>query len=347
MVSGWLPYWSLGSAVRSVERSGSLFTDTSPFWYDLVPNQARREVVVWKGGAVSSIPSTVRRLRSTGAKVLPTVTESLSARGMAAMLRSPARRSAHVAQLTRLTVANRFDGLDLDYEAMAFGGTRADRDTVKRLFPRLVRELERSLQRHGRSLTVTVAARTSDADPNWRVYDYAAIGAAADRMRLMAYDYHTTGSAAGPVAPLEWTSAVVRYAVSRVPSRKVQLAIPTYGYDWVSSLRGTCPTGVRPRDVGRTTAQLNDLAASRGVSPVYDRRTGEAKFGYRTLYRGKRNGRTVSCTATRVVWFPTVSSTQAKAKLVGRYRLAGIAFWSLGGEDPAQWRALRAYARTL
>ena len=101
------------------------------------------------------------------------------------------QRAAHVAALVDLVTANGFDGIDLDYEAMNFGGTATDKASARNGFVTLVRELGAALDRQGRLLSVTVGARTRVDDPNWSVFDYAGIGPAADRFRIMtSYDYH-------------------------------------------------------------------------------------------------------------------------------------------------------------
>jgi spore germination protein YaaH len=56
---------------------------------------------------------------------------------------------------------------------------------------------------------------------------------------------------------------------------------------------------------------------------------------------------TSSCTISRVGWYSDAQSAVARAALVGTYQLAGIAEWTIGGEDTAQWSGLRAYARTI
>ena len=46
-----------------------------------------------------------------------------------------------------------------------------------------------------------------------------------------------------------------------------------------------------------------------------------------------------SCTVSRVGWYSDAQSAIARAALVGAYQLAGIAEWTIGGEDLAQWAA--------
>ena len=54
-----------------------------------------------------------------------------------------------------------------------------------------------------------------------------------------------------------------------------------------------------------------------------------------------------SCTVSRTAWYDEADAAVARAALVDKYHLAGIAQWTIGGEDPTQWSKLRAYARTI
>ena len=37
----------------------------------------------------------------------------------------------------------------------------------------------------------------------------------------------------------------------------------------------------------------------------------------------------------------------ARTQLVGEFNLGGAAYWTIGGEDPAQWPLVRGYAQSL
>ncbi len=37
----------------------------------------------------------------------------------------------------------------------------------------------------------------------------------------------------------------------------------------------------------------------------------------------------------------------ARTQLVGEFGLSAAAYWTVGGEDPAQWPMIRAYAQSL
>jgi len=136
-------------------------------------------------------------------------------------------RPAHVGVLVDLVLSYGYDGIDLDCEALA----AADRSS----FTAFVEELGAALHEHGKALEVPVYAKSSEPGM-WggpQAQDYAAIGAAADRVQIMGYDFHWQTSPPGPIGPRPWLEQVLAFVVSVVPPGKVDLGINLYGYDWV------------------------------------------------------------------------------------------------------------------
>ena len=185
------------------------------------------------------------------------------------MLHSPELMAAHVTAIVALVQRNQYAGIDLDYENLH----AADRQA----FSTFVTRLAHALHAKGKVLSVAVFAKTTNAgtDPRNVAQDYAAIGRAADQVRLMAYDYHWESSAPGPVAPISWVRAVLRYAKTQIPASKIILGVPLYGYDWVGR-HGTgdqlarrpcgCPgSTMRPR---ATTRRVRRPGSATGTRPA-------------------------------------------------------------------------------
>jgi hypothetical protein len=47
------------------------------------------------------------------------------------------------------------------------------------------------------------------------------------------------------------------------------------------------------------------------------------------------------------MWWVGPQGVLARTQLVGQFGLGGVAFWTIGGEDPAQWPLIRTYAQQL
>ncbi len=229
-----------------------------------------------------------------------------------AVLASPTARARAVENIYRL-VRGRYAGINLDLEALYPSDRNAYTDFVQQVADRLRPE--------GYLVTLAVPAKT--ADNRWDgwsgAYDYDALGRIADYVVIMSYDEHWAGGPAGPVASLGWVEKVARYAEAHIPPAKILLGMPTYGYDWpaTGTARGLTSPGAARKAAAVGAAVRWDAAAQVPYFNYWDR------------------GWTV-----HTVYFENASSLAAKVDLVLRRRLAGIALWRLGYEDPAVWEGV-------
>src|SRR5205085_890542 len=137
--------------------------------------------------------------------------------------------------LNGLVDTYRLDGIDLDYETIAFASNASLAPTIRAGYVALLNELATRLHAAGKIVSVAVAAKSADdASPAHQAYDYAAIGGIVDRVRIMTYDQHSRGGAypGGPISSVQWANGIMQYAVSVIPAGKVQMGVPLYGYDW-------------------------------------------------------------------------------------------------------------------
>ncbi len=113
------------------------------------------------------------------------------------------------------------------------------------------------------------------------------------------------------VQPIEEVRKVLRYAVSEIPSEKILMGMPNYGYDW------TLPytRGEAARSIGFIAA--TELAAQYNSEIMYDEKTQTPYFNY------TENG------TRHVVWFDDPRSVDAKLGLVEEFDLAGISYWTI------------------
>ncbi|MEW6572378.1 MAG: stalk domain-containing protein [Bacillota bacterium] len=81
--------------------------------------------------------------------------------------------------------AGLYDGVNLDFEGLGFSESGGSLTTVRQRFTNFVSLLAGQLKNKGKTLTLSLHA----ANSAYRGYDYEAIGAVADRIIIMAYDY--------------------------------------------------------------------------------------------------------------------------------------------------------------
>lgn len=114
------------------------------------------------------------------------------------------------------------------------------------------------------------------------------------------------------VAPINKVRQVLDYAVTEIPSERINMGIPNYGYDWpLPYERGV----TKAKTIGNIEAV--QIAIQYGARILYDE-VSQAPFFHYT-----DNG------VEHEVWFEDARSLQAKMELVEEYNLRGISYWQI------------------
>ena len=352
ILSGWLD-GSPTIYLPSVDNNFNyeVIRDVSPFWYGLV-SETKITDKYTAGLYTKPITVALQDLKTRGLIVIPTITDDQPVRTLAGLLANDSRRAVLVKSIRDLVAKYNYDGIDLDFETFyAKGETRANWPDMKPNWVLFIKELSTVLQTDGKLLSVTTPP---DFDPatkragNW-VYAWSDIGPLIDRLRIMAYDYSTTTP--GPIGPLDWTEDAVKYAISQMPASKVFVGIPGYGRDWITKVDGTCPAAFTASIVvgGKAALSMRDainFPATYGGAANYNTTYAENSYVYKKTYIDPANS-AISCTATRSVWYPDERSYAARAALVGKYRLGGVAVWTFGKETLAAANAIKDVAKSI
>ncbi len=196
--------------------------------------------------------------------------------------------------------------LDVDFEYVPYDYGEAYLDFLQNARDRLLA--------NGFTLSVALAPKTYANQPGllYEAHNYPAIGAIANRVLLMTYEWGYTYGPPLAVAPLPQVEDVVRYAVSEIPRNKIYMGIPNYGYDWTLPYeQGTS----RAQALGNQTAV--QLAAQQNAEIQFDTESKSPYFYY------TQNGR------SHIVWFEDVRSIDEKLRLADRYNLAGLGYWNI------------------
>lgn len=232
-----------------------------------------------------------------------------------AILADPAVGQRAIDSILAKVAAYGGSGVQIDFETIHL----SDRDH----FTAWLGRLADALHKQNLTLSVAVPAKISDSPGSFGAeVDYAGIARVADYIYLMAYDRHYLGGEAGPVAPLDWTESVVRYAVGVIPSQKVVLGVPLYGYEWVADPKQNGSYG---------GAVLTKRVADAGAQAVWDPAAAEYHAEWQSP-EGKR-----------VAWWGDERTLEAKMHLAYQYNLKGIALWRLGLEPDRWWPNIYAF----
>ncbi len=210
-------------------------------------------------------------------------------------------------------------GVNLDMEYIA----PDDRES----YNAFLAELSERLHDSGYILVTALAPKYS-ADQQGILYeshDYAVQGRYADYCLVMSYEWGYTFSAPMSVQPIEEVRKVLTYAVSEIPSEKILMGMPNYGYDWtLPYMRGTAAQSIG-------FAAATELAGRTGSEIMYDERTQTPYF-----YYNENDTR-------HVVWFDDPRSIDAKLRLVDEFNLAGASWWTINRCYTPAWLIAQNY----
>lgn len=203
-----------------------------------------------------------------------------------------------------VTAAAPYEGVQIDFEAVH----ARDREH----FISFLADLKRRLG--SKTLSVALPARWRPVDD---AYDYPRIAAVVDRIIVMAYDEHWSGSKAGSIASLDWCERVARYARASIGEAKLVMGLPFYGRAWADT---------NPSRAYRHST-LSTLIAEKGIQRI-DRKAEIPYFEYDQLVRVQ-------------VYFEDLHSLVTRFGLYSQNQVRHVAFWRLGQEDSAIWSRLR------
>ena len=388
ILSGWIPYYSvktvlplvrkLPSAAPSVVgqpaicdasqygpaenlaiensylfKNKDLMREVMPFWFSLKSPTVIRDDYV-SGNPSWPMADTVCLMRRAGLQVIPTMTDGTDKLVLSEYLSNATTRTTLVKTIVELVMKNNFDGIDLDYEGFAFVDGNSTWSKTAPRWVAFVKELSVALRVNNKLLSVSTPYlyNPNEAQKGYFVYAWAEIATSIDRLRIMTYDYSVAKP--GPMGPLSWTEKTIQYAISVMPASKVYMGLPGYGRDWITSVKGKCPTSAPPGLIGgakAATFKMNYAAAKAaidGAIPIYNEKFGEATYNYSQSYNGlSATGASTACTVNRTVWYQNARSFAERMALVAKYRLGGAAMWTLGMEEVEATTQIRTAALAI
>jgi len=358
ILTGWIPYYSMKTALPDALNNSDLIKEVMPFWYTLKFDGKAKAAVISDlyAPANPSVPISepLTALRNAGYSIIPTITDGTDKLVLAGLLKSPTSRAQIITSIVNLVTANNYDGIDLDFEGFAFVDGNATWSATAPLWVAFVKELSTALHAQNKLLSISTpyVLNPNDAQKGYFVYSWAAVASSIDKLRIMTYDYSV--SKAGPLGPITWAERTVQYAVSIMPASKIFVGVPGYGRDWVTAVSGICPANVSSTvKVGAKAATFvmrdaASLAATYGATPTYNEQYGEMTFSYQKVYNGTTDsGLSTSCTASRTAWYQDAKSWALRAALVTKYRIGGITAWTFGMEEPLAMESIRQVAKDI
>ncbi len=305
MVHGWHPYWASPSAYLYYDYEA--LTHIAYFSYEVdTATGGYTTVREWKATPL------IDYAHQRGVKVTLTVTNFGSARNTE-LLTDTVKQWVLINTVIDLLRSRNGDGVNFDLENVP----AAQKTNMVSFCRRAARAIKTQLPAAEISLA-TPAVNWSDG------WDLGALAGTCDYLIMMGYNYYWSGSStAGPVSPLAGeTYNITRsidedYLAAGVPSGKLLLGVPWYGYDWpvTGSERKAATLGA-----GTSRTYNSALLLAGNYTKIFDMTACVPWISYQ------------NSTEWRQMWYDDSLSLQMKSDLAKSKNLAGIGIWALSYE---------------
>lgn len=280
-------FWASDSSVGlpSLYKYPHGVTDIAPFWYSMTASGVLHSKVV---------PSMLTALHAHHIGITPLVND---ATGTQAFLKTRATRIRAAASIAAMVRTNHFQGVNIDFEP--------PHTRVKSVLAMFLRDLRDRMPK-SKTITVDVVPHSGGA------YNYKTMAPDVSQFILMSYDEHSSGSPAGPVSGWPWVKSILTRLKGKVPTSKIQLGVPLYGYEWPM---GSMHAHTIPYN--KVTSSMNSHAK---WSPTF--MENYAKFG------------------GHVYWWESLQGMNDMIHLAKSKHMAGVALWHIGYANNAVMQML-------
>jgi spore germination protein YaaH len=334
---GWIPTWRFSSGTAEVVTHETMFSSVSPFSYE----------VATSGKIIGTLPIKTRswsNLASSSIKenflIVPTIAW-FDGEAMGQILSGTSTRKGHVDNIVSLVVANKYKGIDLDYENR--------KSIYNESYKTFIRELSARLHKEQKVLYCTAEARTplederngvSLASRTSKPSTYKTLNENCDQIRIMSYDQRDYDIALTslnddvfyrPVADSAWVEKTLQEALYEIDRKKLVLGIPNYGNIYMAtSSNGRTRykyVGAINEDQAKQRAQNYKLRPARNTA-------GELQYTYR-----KDN-------IKYWVSFSDSVALRKKIELAEKFGIEGISIFKFDGTmDGDDWIVLSKYIK--
>lgn len=223
------------------------------------------------------------------------------------IIHDPVKRERLITNVLNLLEKNKFQGINIDFEDLQENSDETFIEFQKELYQKL----------HAKNLLVT-----QDVIPFNSDYNYKALSNYNDFLFIMAYDEFSKGTKPGPIAEQKWIEAAVNDATKKLPSEKIILGLPAFGYDW-------------PKE---NELDANDVQALTYQDALSEAKDVQAKIDYDDDSYNLHFSYVDDDGTPHEVFFTDAATTFNAMRFAHESDLAGVALWRLGSEDDRTWQ---------
>jgi hypothetical protein len=111
ILTGWIPYYSMKTALPDAVANGDLIKEVMPFWYTL-KSEIKITDLYTPANPNIAMTMPLASMRDAGFTIIPTITDGTDKLVLANLLANSVKRTQVVKTITNLVMANNFDGID-------------------------------------------------------------------------------------------------------------------------------------------------------------------------------------------------------------------------------------------
>ena len=243
-------------------------------------------------------------------KVLPLLqnykNEQWDSSAIAKALGSETAKQKLITSLLKVIDEYKFGGIAIDIEEVPA-------EDQMRLFG-FIKDLHAQFEQRG----LVLAQAVPFDNPDW---NYAAYASETDYLMLMAYDQHWATSEPGPIAGQVWFETVLKKRMSELAPSKTIVCFGNYAYNWTKGTR-----------------EAEDISFQDAVLTAQESLESPSDIKFESTDRNPHFKYTEDDGKDHEIWFLDAATGFNQIKAAESYKVAGLALWRLGSEDPSLWK---------
>lgn len=338
IVYGFLPYWNMKLTtdlnIRKLTHLAYFGIDLEKDGHIKKLDNPKEQEPGWTKLNSKAFDTLHRQLNLTNKKTT-LVVRAMTRAQIESILDNPEYRTTAVDSILEIFTAKNFDGVNIDFES---AGTYDE--ITRNNFTIFIGNLFSKCKMINLQCEISVDV-LADSAVKTRLYDLKSLAKYLDHLIVMTYDYYRPSSSqAGPIAPLRGAcnpnfpeercldydvTASIADISKLVPSTKILLGVPFYGYQWQT-------TGVE--FMSNTYDKTGALATYKRIRSLF---TSDEISSFSAQWNTRTQSPYISFVDKDKIYqihYEDTRSLFLKLQLVSHANLAGIAIWALGYETP-------------
>ncbi|HEV7922962.1 MAG TPA: glycosyl hydrolase family 18 protein, partial [Thermoanaerobaculia bacterium] len=301
------------TGVHSLRVNAGKMTHLLPAWVHLTADARGLDYRDWNFELNVHNPEVIELARSNNLNIVPVFSNAQQSefdpQRVHIFLNHPELQTKVIMELRRWCLANRFQGINVDFE---------------NLRPEDQHLLIPFLQRLRSSFAPARLLVSADLEAGRQV-DWRAAASLCEFVVVMAYDEHNAAKP-GPIASIDWYRGVLRRALEAIPREKLVIGLGNYAYDWTEGQDWPDPMTYQGALVRAREYRADDKPEQ---IVDFDPAALNPTFSY-TDDEGKEHE----------VWFLDAVTAANQWAIAQTYGIRGAGVWVLGSTDPSIWTFL-------